>query len=207
MSKLICVTSRALCPSPFLPRLEDIARSGAGAILLREKDLSPKEYASLARPVLALCRRAGIPCILHGHPKAALALGADALHLPMPALRGLDREVRARFSLLGASCHSLEEAQEALTLGCTYLTLGHIFPTGCKPGVPPRGVELLRQVCRAVPLPVYAIGGISPELFPAVLQAGAAGACVMSGPMTCPDVRAYIQSFQDRAPGAERSQP
>ena len=207
MSKLICVTSRALCPSPFLPRLEDIARSGAGAILLREKDLSPKEYASLARPVLALCRRAGIPCILHGHPKAALALGADALHLPMPALRGLDREVRARFSLLGASCHSLEEAQEAQALGCTYLTLGHIFPTGCKPGVPPRGVELLRQVCRAVPLPVYAIGGISPELFPAVLQAGAAGACVMSGPMTCPDVRAYIQSFQDRAPGAERSQP
>ena len=128
MSKLICVTSRALCPSPFLPRLEDIARSGAGAILLREKDLSPKEYASLARPVLALCRRAGIPCILHGHPKAALALGADALHLPMPALRGLDREVRARFSLLGASCHSLEEAQEAQALGCTYLTLGHIFP-------------------------------------------------------------------------------
>jgi len=125
----------------------------------------------------------------------------------MPALRGLDREVRARFSLLGASCHSLEEAQEAQALGCTYLTLGHIFPTGCKPGVPPRGVELLRQVCRAVPLPVYAIGGISPELFPAVLQAGAAGACVMSGPMTCPDVRAYIQSFQDRAPGAERSQP
>ena len=131
MSKLICVTSRALCPSPFLPRLEDIARSGAGAILLREKDLSPKEYASLARPVLALCRRAGIPCILHGHPKAALALGADALHLPMPALRGLDREVRARFSLLGASCHSLEEAQEAQALGCTYLTLGHIFPSGC----------------------------------------------------------------------------
>jgi thiamine monophosphate synthase len=82
----------------------------------------------------------------------------------------------------------------------------HIFPTGCKPGVPPRGVELLRQVCRAVPLPVYAIGGISPELFPAVLQAGAAGACVMSGPMTCPDVRAYFQSFQDRAHGAERSQ-
>ena len=93
MSKLICVTSRALCPSPFLPRLEDIARSGAGAILLREKDLSPKEYASLARPVLALCRRAGIPCILHGHPKAALALGADALHLPMPALRGLDSTI------------------------------------------------------------------------------------------------------------------
>ena len=65
MSKLICVTSRTLCPSPFLPRLEAIARAGAGAILLREKDLTPEEYASLACPVLALCRQAGIPCILH----------------------------------------------------------------------------------------------------------------------------------------------
>ena len=47
MSKLICVTSRTLCPSPFLPRLEAIARAGAGAILLREKDLTPEEYLSL----------------------------------------------------------------------------------------------------------------------------------------------------------------
>ena len=98
MSKLICVTSRTLCPSPFLPRLEAIARAGAGAILLREKDLTPEEYASLACPVLALCRQAGIPCILHNHPEAALTLGADALHLPMPALRGLDEAVRARFA-------------------------------------------------------------------------------------------------------------
>lgn len=206
MSKLICVTSRTLCYSPFLPRLETIARAGAGAILLREKDLPLEEYATLAHQVLSLCRQAGIPCILHGHPEAALTLGADALHLPMPALRSLDGTVRARFARLGASCHSLEEAREAQALGCTYLTLGHIFPTSCKPGVPPRGVELLQQVCRAVHLPVYAIGGISPERFPAVLQAGAAGACVMSGPMTCPDVQTYFQAFQDRAPGAERSQ-
>lgn len=206
MSKLICVTSRTLCHSPFLPRLEAIARAGAGAILLREKDLTPEEYASLACPVLALCRQAGIPCILHNHPEAALALGADALHLPMPALRGLNWEVRAHFSLLGASCHSLEEAREAQSLGCTYITLGHIFSTSCKPGIPPRGLELLRQVCDTVSLPVYAIGGISPEQSPNVLQAGAAGACVMSGPMICPDVQTYFQSFQDRAPGAERSQ-
>ena len=112
MSKLICVTSRTLCYSPFLPRLETIARAGAGAILLREKDLPLEEYATLAHQVLSLCRQAGIPCILHGHPEAALALGADALHLPMPALRSLDGTVRARFARLGASCHSLEEARE-----------------------------------------------------------------------------------------------
>ena len=63
MSKLICVTSRTLCHSPFSPRLEAIAQAGAGAILLREKDLLLEEYTALARQVLPLCRQAGI--LLH----------------------------------------------------------------------------------------------------------------------------------------------
>ena len=130
MSKLICVTSRALCPSPFLPRLEDIARSGAGAILLREKDLSPKEYASLARPVLALCRRAGIPCILHGHPKAALALGADACILARPyvtavygggaeGVRLLTEKLKAELADTMAMCgaHSLADISRSMLYG------------------------------------------------------------------------------------------
>ena len=98
------------------------------------------------------------------------------------------------------------EAREAQALGCTYITLGHIFPTGCKPGVPPWGVELLRAGLPGSPSPGVCHRRDLSGLFPAVLQAGAAGACVMSGPMTCPDVRAYFQSFQDRAHGAERSQ-
>ncbi len=65
MCKLICVTSRTLCPSPFLPRLEAIARAGAGAILLREKDLTPEEYAS--------------PCLSSLSPVPS---GRDPLHPP-----------------------------------------------------------------------------------------------------------------------------
>ena len=101
----------------------------------------------------------------------------------------------------------MEDMELAVQAGASQIILGTIFETDCKKGLPGRGLEFLENVCKEVDIPVYAIGGISPELFPAVLQAGAAGACVMSGPMTCPDVRAYIQSFQDRAPGAERSQP
>ena len=207
MFEIVCVTARALCPNDFLSQLERVAAAGVDKILLREKDLPEPAYKALASQALALCRRYGVECAVHNFPQTARELGARALHLPLPRLRELTPAERGEFPTLGASCHSLEDVREAAELGCSYGTLGHIFPTGCKPGLPPRGVELLRQVCRAVPLPVYAIGGISPELFPAVLQAGAAGACVMSGPMTCPDVRAYIQSFQDRAPGAERSQP
>ncbi|MFQ9910259.1 MAG: thiamine phosphate synthase, partial [Acutalibacter sp.] len=69
----------------------------------------------------------------------------------------------------------------------------------CKPGLPPRGVELLAQVCQASPLPVYAIGGVGPGNIAQVKQAGAAGACVMSGFMTAPDPARLVGQLRKEA--------
>ena len=93
----------------------------------------------------------------------------------------------------------LEDALEAAKLGCSYGTLGHIFPTGCKPGVPPRGLKLLEQVCLASPIPLYAIGGIGPETIGPVRAAGAAGACVMSGLMQAEDPSALVRRLREEA--------
>ena len=67
------------------------------------------------------------------------------------------------------------------------MTAGHIFATDCKAGLPPRGTDFLKEVCSAVQIPVYAIGGIRPEekQIEKVLSCGAAGACIMSGMMEC----------------------
>ena len=102
---------------------------------------------------------------------------------------------KARFRILGASCHSPADAWEAQRLGYTYITAGHVFATDCKKGLPPRGLDFLREVCRSVDIPVYAIGGIRPENMAAVRAAGAAGGCVMSGLMTCPDPRALLAAL------------
>lgn len=197
MSEILCVTSRGLCGEDFLKRLERIASAGPAGIILREKDLSAGEYQALAEKALAVCRSHGILCILHSFPEAAEALGAEGLHLPLPLLRALPPERRRAFRVLGASCHSVEEAREAEALGCTYITAGHIFATDCKKGLAPRGLAFLREVCRAVTIPVWAIGGIAPENFPSVLDAGARGGCVMSGLMTCADPAALLASFQN----------
>jgi thiamine-phosphate pyrophosphorylase len=90
---------------------------------------------------------------------------------------------KARFRVIGASCHSVEEALEAQQLGCTYITAGHVFATDCKKGLPPRGLDFLRAVCAAVDIPVYAIGGINSENLQDVMKCGAAGGCIMSGLM------------------------
>ena len=189
------MTNRKLVRGDFLERLKEIARQRPAGILLREKDLTPEEYRKLAREVQSICKKAGVPCILHSFTGVAAELEADALHLPLPLLRKLPGEDRGRFRQLGASCHSVADAREAQSLGCTYITAGHIFDTDCKRGLPGRGLDFLREVCGAVTIPVYAIGGIEPKRMAEIFAAGAAGACVMSGPMVCGDVGTYFADF------------
>ena len=149
---------------------------------------------------MAICRCYDVPCILHSFMDAAIALGADAIHLPLPLLREMTAEQRTRFAVLGASCHSLADVREAEALGCTYITAGHIFATDCKKGLPGRGLDFLRQVCAGTTLPVYAIGGIAADNIDAVRGTGAAGACVMSGMMRCADPAAYLRELERRKP-------
>ena len=196
MSDILCVTNRSLCREDFLTRVEKLAAARPAGIILREKDLTEAEYRRLAREVMALCRAQGVPCILHSFVQAALDLDDKEIHLPLSVLRGLPEEEKARFTVLGASCHSVEEALEAQALGCTYLTAGHIFDTDCKAGLPGRGLDFLREVCAAVSIPVYAIGGIGPENIGSVRAAGAAGACVMSGAMRCEPVKDYFDQLE-----------
>ena len=199
MFDLLCLTDRTLCREPFLDRVAAIAAARPAALILREKDLPEDQYQALAAQVMSLCRQAGVPCILHTFVGAARALGARAIHLPLPVLRTLSAGERAAFPALGASCHSVEEAWEAVALGATSLTAGHVFATTCKAGLPGRGVEFLAQVCAAVPCPVYAIGGVGPENLPALARAGAKGGCVRSPLMTCPDPGAYLRQWKEAA--------
>lgn len=188
MSDLICITNRKLCSNNFLDQIEMIASAHPKAIVLREKDLSEKEYEQLARQVMQICQKHGTQCILHSFSNVAIALGAEAVHMPLPLLQKMTTQEKSHFQIIGASCHSLEEAKEAQNLGCTYITAGHIFLTDCKKGLPGRGLPFLEEICKAVRIPVYAIGGISSQNIESVRKTGAAGACIMSGFMRCKTV-------------------
>lgn len=188
MSDLICITNRKLCSNNFLDQIEMIASAHPKAIVLREKDLSEKEYEQLARQVMQICQKHGTQCILHSFSNIATTLGATAVHMPLPLLQKMTPQEKSHFQIIGASCHSLEEAKEAQNLGCTYITAGHIFLTDCKKGLPGRGLPFLEEICKTVRIPVYAIGGISSQNMESVRKTGAAGACIMSGFMRCKTV-------------------
>ena len=142
-----------------MQRIRKIAACQPKGIILREKDFSEEAYKALAENVMQICKQNDVPCILHSFIDAAILLGAEQIHLPLHILRGMEEEKKRQFRSIGASCHSVAEAQEAARLGCTYITAGHVFVTDCKKGLAPRGLAFLQEVVESVAIPVYAIGG------------------------------------------------
>lgn len=180
-SNVICVTNRQLCTEDFLFRMEKIAKSGVKAIILREKDMQEADYKMLAKQVMDICKRNNTQCILHSFISVAMSLKHKAIHLPMSQLETLSKSAKDHFEILGASCHSVEEAIVAQNLGCTYITAGHVFETECKKGLQPKGIQMIRDISNIISIPVYGLGGITADNTEAVINAGAKGVCIMSG--------------------------
>lgn len=150
-------------------------------IILREKDLCHDELLSLAAQCLEICERQNVPLAINSSMDVARELNICRIHLPMQLMR--ETEDFSDFSLVGASVHSVDQAKEAEDLGADYVLAGHVFHTACK-DTDPRGLPFLEAICDAVDIPVYAVGGITPESYPDVMRCGAAGAAVMSSAMT-----------------------
>lgn len=178
---ILAVTNRHLCRRPFLKQMESVCQRHPGAVLLREKDLTEEEYGVLFGQVQEICGRYEVPCIPHTFIEAACRQGSRSLHLPLHILKSRPEAV-TMFDTVGTSIHAVQEAVDAEKAGAAYLTAGHIYSTDCKPGLAPRGKEFLREVCAAVTIPVYAIGGMSAgqECVAEMMTCGAAGICVMS---------------------------
>ena len=192
MFRIICVTNRKLCAADFISRLSEISRGGADYVILREKDLNEAEYAELAKRALDAC---GERLVLHGTGALPLLRRLPRVHLPLAVLEN-NPNLRREAELLGVSVHSPEEAKRAEALGADYVTAGHVFDTACKSGLPGRGLGFLKDTARSVRIPVYAIGGITAGNIAAVRNAGATGACVMSGLMSCQDARAELEALR-----------
>jgi len=107
-----------------------------------------------------------VPLIAHTYPVEGLPL-----HVPF----SFDMPPGASVSI-----HSAEEAKRAEELGARFVIAGHIFETQSKPGIRPRGLAFLRDICESVDIPVFAIGGITDENAQDCIAAGAYGICRMS---------------------------
>jgi thiamine-phosphate pyrophosphorylase len=168
--------------SGVLGKIRAAIAAGVDWVQIREKDLSARELLGLAREAVAAA--GGARVIVNDRLDVALAARASGVHLGRESLgardvlrwcRGGGENAPADF-LVGVSCHSLEEAREAESAGAAYIFFGPVFDTPSKRGIgEPQGVTRLGEICRALKIPVLAIGGVSEENAGECIRAGAAG--------------------------------
>jgi thiamine-phosphate pyrophosphorylase len=196
-----------------LLRIETAAAAGVDWIQIREKDLSGRNCGLLTRE--ALQRAAKSPAsnaaptriLVNDRLDVALSEGAGGVHLgenslPLPeAKRLVKAPALSQHFLIGVSCHSLEAARSAASGGADYLFFGPIFATPSKAAFgAPQGLERLAEVCRAVSIPVLAIGGITLANASACLAAGASGIAAIRLFQDARDMSSLVPSLRKRTP-------
>lgn len=208
----------------YFKQIEKIAAAKPDGIILREKDMEPGAYEAYAKRCQEICNVWGTPLIINHFWKIGEKLDIRRIHLSMPVFRQLaggpeqirgpeqvgepeqmggrimteKADVFKSWEQVGVSVHNWEEAVYAEKMGADYLIAGHIFLTDCKKGVPARGLDFLREVCQAVDIPVFAIGGMNFEHGRAAMEAGAAGVCMMSELMENDAPEKIIKRFSGR---------
>ncbi len=190
--EIISVTNRLICKD-FLGQVEKIAKSEPKFIILREKDLPEEVFLSLAKEVKSVCNIYNVPLVINSFYRVAEEIEAEGIHLPLELA---EKGEYKSFKYFGISTHSLSDAIEAESLGATYITYGHIFATDCKKGLAPRGTKELKEICSALNIPVYGIGGITPQNAIEAVHAGAKGICLMSSLMRAEEPRVLINEVK-----------
>ena len=178
-SPLIClVTGDRGCGPQTLELVAASARAGVEWIQIRERRLDDRALAALTRRAVGLVRNSASRIIVNDRLDIALAAGASGVHLRGSSFAaGRVRAVAPEGFLIGRSVHTLAEATAVEAGGgCDYLLFGTVFPSSSKPSHHAvAGLDALRAVCRAVRLPVLAIGGISEATVRPAMEAGASG--------------------------------
>ncbi len=180
--KLIYLSQRARIQGDPYEYLDRLLSGKPDAFIIREKDLSDDALLSFSEPIVKLADKYQVPLFLRGTTENAQKLGISNLQM---SFREFNEASSFPTSIhkVGVSIHHIDEAKALEDTVVSHLLYGHIFTSPCKPGLPPRGLDLLQEMVENITLPIYAIGGITPDTLPFLLPIKVSGACLMSAAM------------------------
>lgn len=168
----------------FLYRVEQALLGGVTLLQLREKDKTTREYISLAEKVHTLTKKYNVPLIIDDRIDVALSVGAEGVHLgqsDMPI--NTARRILGDEFIIGATTKTVPQALEAYHQGADYLGVGAIYPTTTKVKTVLTSTETLDAICKAVSIPVNAIGGLNKDNIDVLKGIPIAGICAVSAVM------------------------
>lgn len=165
----------------FLIKLELVLKKGIRLLQLRQKELSPSEYQALAEQVIPLAKRYGAHILLNQHIDLAIRLQASGVHLPVSDWIKHDVSPVPTPFWLALSCHSLAELKTAQKLNPDFVVLSPITPSASHPKAPPLGWEKFAERVKQVKMPVFALGGLTPDHLKKVRRLGGHGVAAIRG--------------------------
>lgn len=194
------ITDRRQCRVELtLPQVvEQACRNGIKAVQLREKDLPAKKLLELARVIRDITSRWKAKLFVNDRVDIAMAVGADGVQCREDGIGPADVKKVSPGLVAGASVHSVDAALEAELEGADFLLFGPVFRTPSKaPYGKPQGSGKLALVAGSVRIPVFAVGGITPDRLESCFKAGAWGAAGISSIMSAKSVRRTVKRWEE----------
>ena len=184
----------------FLRRVEEALAGGATILQLREKNKTTAEYIDIAKKVHELTKKYNVPLIIDDRIDVMLAVGAEGVHLgkeDMPIATA--RRILGNEFIIGATAKTVPWAMEAYEGGADYLGVGAIYPTTTKVKTVLTSTDTLADICKAVPIPVNAIGGLNKNNIDILAGIPIAGICVVSAIMKAESPKSATAELKIRA--------
>lgn len=181
----------------FLRRVEEACKGGVTLIQLREKERNTREYLALAEKVHEITQRYDIPLIIDDRVDIALAVNAEGVHvgqsdMPVAVARRLMGD-----KIVGATAKTVPQALEAYEQGADYLGVGAIYPTTTKVKTVLTNVDTLKEIAKAVPIKVNAIGGLNKDNIHVLKNSGIDGICAVSAIMKADDPKTAAKELRE----------
>lgn len=184
MSLYLVTDSTYHTEESLLRTVEEACEGGVTIVQLREKHAGGREYLEKARKVRAITERYGVPLIIDDRVDVAMACGADGVHVGASDLPVAEaRRILGPDKIVGATAKTVETAFKAYEDGADYLGVGAIYPTTTKVVTIRTEVSTLDAICRAVPIPAVAIGGLNRGNMGILDGTGISGIAVVSAIM------------------------
>ena len=173
---------------------------GVTFVQLREKELDDESFLKEAKELQALCSEYHVPFVINDNVDIAMKINADGVHVGQSDMEAGD--VRSKLGpdkIIGVSAATVEQAVIAEKRGADYLGVGAVFPTGSKDDAADVSHATLKEICKAVSIPVIAIGGISPKNIHELSGSGICGVAVISAIYSAQDIKKAAKELKAAA--------
>lgn len=196
--RLYAVTDRAWTgKQTLMEQVETAIRGGATCVQLREKNLDEEHFLAEALEMKKLCTGYGVPFIVNDNVEIAMKSGADGIHVGQKDMEaGNVRALVGNHMMIGVSAKTVEQALAAEKAGADYLGVGAVFATSTKPDASEVSHQVLKDICKAVSIPVVAIGGISKSNMTELKGTGVDGVALVSAIFAAEDIEAECKMLR-----------